>query len=181
MPYTCYYLGVHEENQVPFTYAEAEILLARLYKADEAAQRGAFRGRLKHLQRLGIPMGSRPGKGKKVSYDRQQIYQWAFCLELEEFGIDPTVIVRIVEREWEKNILPQFITAERNEREWFLFTAPRFMSAGWDPWDASDFSLFLACTIDDLNAFVDLSAKTGRGLILSVTRIVRAAQQGEKQ
>jgi hypothetical protein len=166
---------------VPFTYAEAETLLAQLYKADETAQRGAFRGRLKHLQRLGIPMGSRPGTGRKVSYDREQVYQWAFCLELEEFGIDPSVIVRIVERQWERNILPQFRTAEGFDREMFLFTAPRFMSAGWDdPWDPSDFSLFLACTIDDLNVFVDLSAKTGRGLVLSVTRIVRATRQGEK-
>ena len=64
-----------------FTYAEAESLLAKLYQADESAQRGAFRGRLKHLHRLGIPMGRRPGRGKKVSYDREQIYQWAFCLD----------------------------------------------------------------------------------------------------
>lgn len=125
-------------------------------------------------------MGRRPGKGKKVSYDREQIYQWGFCLELEEFGIDPTVIVGIVQRQWTQNILPQFKTAEVFERELFLFAAPRFMSAGWDRWDDSNHSFFLQCTIDDLNVFVDLAATTGRGLILNVTRIVRAAQQGER-
>lgn len=79
-----------------FTYAEAETVLARIHGADPIAQRGAFRGRLKHLKRLGVPIGSAPGRGKKILYSMDQIYEWAFCLELAEFGLDPTLIVSIV-------------------------------------------------------------------------------------
>ena len=167
---------------MPFTYAEAETILAKHYGANETVQRGAFRGRLKHLNRLGIPLGSRPGKGKKILYDREQIYQWAFCLELEEFGIDPSVIVRLVERLWKSDIAPQFLTAEGAKSELFLFAEPRFMSSGWnDPTNLGPFSLFLTLSLEDLRVFIDLSSETRRSLIVSVTKIVRTVLEGEKR
>ncbi len=91
-----------------FTYAEAETILAALFGADEGVQKRAFRGRLKHLKRLGIPLGSRPGRGSKVDYEIEHIYQWAWCLELEEFGLDPTLIVASVTETWESTLHPLF-------------------------------------------------------------------------
>jgi len=117
-----------------FTYAEAETLLGELYGVpDQATQRGAFRGRLKHLSRLGVPLDSRPGKGARVAYDVEHLYQWAFCLELEEFGLDPTVIVRFLRAQWYL-IGATFKAAAKDDRELFMvLTSLRLMSSTWRP------------------------------------------------
>src|SRR5829696_822695 len=83
-----------------FTYAEAETVLAQVYEADATVQRAAFRGRLKHLKRLGVPLAMAPGKGAKIAYEYEHLYQWCLCLELEEFGVDPTLIVAILREYW---------------------------------------------------------------------------------
>lgn len=77
-----------------FTYGQVEAALAKLHRVDDRAL-GAFRGRIKHFQRLGI-VPSSPGRGKKISYEMEHVIIWAFCLELSEFGIDPTIIKRFI-------------------------------------------------------------------------------------
>jgi hypothetical protein len=113
------------------TYAEAERALAQMYKATGKAQAGAFRGRLKHLKRLGIPLGSNPGRGKKISYERNELWQWCFCLELSEFGIDPSLIARMVKKNWSKNFFPGFKGARNDREETYFCIVPEFMSASW--------------------------------------------------
>jgi hypothetical protein len=72
-----------------FSYAQVETILVAAYKIKPSAK-GAFRGRIKHFQRLGI-VPSSPGKGRKIAYERKDIYAWALCLEFAEFGMDPTI------------------------------------------------------------------------------------------
>jgi hypothetical protein len=86
------------------SYATVETALARLHDANPEVQRGAFRGRLKHLQRLGIPLGERPGKGSRINYSCDQIWQLAVALELAEVGIDPAIISNIFKRSWNSSI-----------------------------------------------------------------------------
>jgi hypothetical protein len=83
------------------SYAEVEAALAQLHSASPEVQRGAFRGRLKHLQTLGVPLGANPGKGKRIDYTRDQIIQIALALELAEFGIDPKKIAKLVRDSFE--------------------------------------------------------------------------------
>jgi hypothetical protein len=73
-----------------YTYAEVERALAAVHDVPPSAM-GAFRGRIKHFQRLGL-VPSSPGKGRKISYRLEDVYMWAVCLEFEEFGIDPVII-----------------------------------------------------------------------------------------
>jgi hypothetical protein len=117
-----------------FTYAQVEKALASAFEVRTDAM-GAFRGRIKHFQRLGL-VPSSPGKGKKISYHREDIYKWAIGLEFAEFGLDPTVIKAQLVFAWPKvrrtlfldppdadklfvfypNIISGFLTDERPPR-----------------------------------------------------------------
>jgi hypothetical protein len=84
-----------DENQFRgYTYAQVEAALARMHGIDERSA-GAFRGRIKNFQRLGI-VPSSPGKGKKIVYSFADTVRWGLCLELSEFGMAPEYIKRIV-------------------------------------------------------------------------------------
>ena len=91
------------------SYAQAEGVLARLHEGTGTTQTKAFRGRLKHLKRLGIPEGSSPGRGAKINYYEDQLLEWAFCLELAEFGLDPTLIVQLMKESWTAKSFPKSI------------------------------------------------------------------------
>jgi hypothetical protein len=118
-----------------FTYAQAETLLARLHAADGVVRTKAFRGRLKHLQRLGLPLGRPPGRGNKTPYTRDQLYQWAFCLECAQFGFDPTWMAKQVEKHW-PSIYEGFRAAERSDgpgsSDVFLWITPNMMTEAWN-------------------------------------------------
>lgn len=115
-------------------YATIEWILARLVNSSGDVQEKAFRGRLKHLKRLGIPLGSSPGKGVKVWYADDHLYQWAFCLELAEFGIDPTVVVDFVREHWQSDIAKKFEKAlppDDSGNDLFFYAYPSLMSNSW--------------------------------------------------
>jgi hypothetical protein len=117
-----------------FAYAEVEEALAKLYAA-EHVQRGAFRGRLKHFRKLGIPQ-RQPGKGGRIRYTTAgDIFQLMLACELSEFGIDPHLIADILRRHWRlKTGLWQAIDhAQRFPSDDFHVTVEtHFMSWGWN-------------------------------------------------
>jgi hypothetical protein len=82
-----------------FTYAEVERALAKVYDAMDA-QKTAFRGRLKHFRKLGIP-SKQPGKGARIRYTASDMFQLMIACELAEFGVDPKLIAGIVKRHWD--------------------------------------------------------------------------------
>jgi hypothetical protein len=124
---------VADAGRLGVSYAEVEKVLAKLHGADGDVQQKAFRGRLKHLKRLGIPRGINPGKGAKVWYKEAQLYEWAFCLELAEFGLDPTAIVRLMEQKFKDDILPHLVEArlQRDSDDLYFVASPSLMSAAW--------------------------------------------------
>jgi hypothetical protein len=113
------------------SYAEAERLLASLHKAPDGVRENAFRARLKHLKRLGIPLGSSPGRGSKVRYEFDQICQWAFCLELAEVGIDPAEVAELMNKNWRANIASLFRSAAESNEPLYLAIYPDLMSKSW--------------------------------------------------
>lgn len=156
-----------------FTYAIAETILAHLHGADGDAQRAAFRGRLKHLKRLGIPRGVNPGKGARVWYREEQIFEWAFCLELGEFGIDPTVVVRLINEHWENDILPRiFDIQEETTRRPDLYFAlyPKFMARAWDADNGPTFVFRWLREGDHLGRWVH---RQRRVILINVSNLVR--------
>ena len=55
-----------------YTYAQVEAALAATHRVRPSSL-GAFRGRIKHFQRLGLVPES-PGKGRKISYKMENVY-----------------------------------------------------------------------------------------------------------
>jgi len=121
-----------------FTYGEAESALARLYAAEGDPQQGAFRGRLKALKKLGIPLGSHPGRGRKIEYRYDELYQWVLCLELAELGVDPTVVGKLMREQWELHLRLYFYQAEKEldvlsdvPNDFYVMIHTELMSASW--------------------------------------------------
>lgn len=114
-----------------FSYAVVETVLAKVFGAGAMAQKRAFRGRLQHLRRLGLPSGG-VGRGKTITYTKANIYELGFCLECEELGIIPTIALNLLEMH-RGYILRAYERAERDfPTEWFFwFSGLNFMSAAW--------------------------------------------------
>lgn len=121
----------HPEGDKGLTYAQGEGLLARTYKAPDRTRENAFRARLKHLKRLGIPLGSSPGRGAKIRYDFDQICQWALCLELAEAGMDPARVAELMKENWHSRISDLFQTAAEPGNAMYLAIHPNTMSKNW--------------------------------------------------
>ncbi|RUU87742.1 hypothetical protein EOB59_24590 [Mesorhizobium sp. M7A.F.Ca.MR.176.00.0.0] len=148
------------------SYASAETILARMFSLGDDVQAKAFRGRLKHLKRLGVPLGSHPGTGKKIWYHDEQVYQWAFCLELAEFGIDPTAVVSFIRENW-PDIFTHFQEAPKGagRDELCFYSVPALMSATLTEGDGIPYSWKTTGSIR-LNG-------TRRALIINLSAMVR--------
>ena len=83
-----------------FRYAVVEQALMAVHGFLEQ-KKGAFRARLIHFQRLRIVPAS-PGKGRRIAYQREDIFRWAIALEFAEFGMDPTEIKKILDTNWRR-------------------------------------------------------------------------------
>ncbi|MBA2400591.1 MAG: hypothetical protein H0V72_18205 [Bradyrhizobium sp.] len=165
------------------SYAKAEFILASLHNASGDIQKNAFRGRLKHLKRLGIPLNSAPGRGKKIDYFEDDLLQWALCLEFAEFGMDPTTIVRFVETNWVK-ILPRFKkcgATQTSDDDVFLIAHPNLMSASWDGNEES--VAFKWLQLSDSNLFLARLGRSTprRAIVVNISQLYREMQFARMQ
>ena len=158
-----------------------------MYEADEAAQRGAFRGRLKHFKRLGIPLDRPIGRGRKVPFDTDHIFQWTLCLELSEFGIDPAVTVKFLRQFW-TTLQGAFIFAKDRQGEYdiLLLINPAVMSKTWwkDPGDEPlrsqypEFVHFGIAGDPETSSITDrLKEVRRRAMIINMSEVVRLIER----
>jgi hypothetical protein len=124
---------LHGFDAPQFRYSRVERSLASVFGLDVDRQSGALRGRLKHLQRLGLP-GLEAGKGIRLQYSQEQASQWLMALLMAQIGIDPVVIVQAIKSNW-KSLVPSVkeATDGRAKRgsHIFLGLQPRLMSGAW--------------------------------------------------
>ena len=105
------------------SYAEVMKALAAIYRASDETVRGALRGRVQNLQKFGVPIdvGAQTGRGRKIDYGREEIYQMMFCLELYEIGLPPVHAVQIVRECWRsgtrRRIQKRVATAKRQRSD----------------------------------------------------------------
>ena len=84
---------------VELAYADVERVLAKMNRiADD--KRTAFKARLKHLQRLGFPVGANTGTGKRAIYDADMLFQLVMAVELIQCGLPPKLIVTVLTDNW---------------------------------------------------------------------------------
>jgi hypothetical protein len=113
------------------SYSMVETVLAKVFAAGAAAQKGALRGRIKHLQRLGLTVKA-PGV-RKIAYASGQIYELGFCLQLEQAGIDASIAAKLLQA-YRKYILDAYGEAEealQKDEDYFFWLVTEFMSARW--------------------------------------------------
>jgi hypothetical protein len=113
------------------SYSMVETVLAKVFAAGAAAQKGALRGRIKHLQRLGLTVKA-PGV-RKIAYTSGQIYELGFCLQLEQLGVDPTLAVKLLQahRDYVLNAYRKAEEALQKGEDYFFWLGTEFMSARW--------------------------------------------------
>jgi hypothetical protein len=75
-------------------YGDFEAILAELHGIPENARK-AFRARLRVMRDAEIPSVARPGKGARVSYTFEDLWEAHLALHLEQFGL-PLERVRYV-------------------------------------------------------------------------------------
>jgi len=114
-----------------YTYNEAEGVLGRAFGFGLVHQRGVLRQRIKHLQRLGL-VELNLGKKKRAEYSHSQIALWMLALVLAETGLDPTLVVNTLKKNW-RNIVGEIELATSHEaqsgRPYYLCLWPRVLSA----------------------------------------------------
>ena len=179
----------------PFEYARVERALARVYQAEHVREK-AFRGRLKHFRKLGVP-NQNPGKGARVHYSASDVFQLMVCLELSEFGLDPNLIVKIVQRHWSgKGYFAQTIDVAQRfaGNDFYAVLHANFMSWTWHekfeqsarrisyqsgPYDPVHFSFPKE---SDLPALLQRLREEGqRVMIFNLSARIREVEQALKQ
>jgi hypothetical protein len=117
---------------VRYTYAQVEAALRASFNVPSRAE-GGFRGRVRHLQRIGL-FDIAPGKGQRILYTFVQCSEWMLALLLAQVGVDPIVIVRSFTRQRKK--LDTWILEAVDDdalagNEVFLDCRPQLMSGTW--------------------------------------------------
>jgi hypothetical protein len=119
-------------------YGKVARLLGQLHNANWQSPGGpfhkAFRGRLQNFQRFGIPLDKNPGRGKKIDYKKDDVFQLAFCLEMAEFGVDPTLIANVMKYYWKDELFEVLVEkaapGKTKDDVLFCFSA-NVMSGSW--------------------------------------------------
>jgi hypothetical protein len=123
----------HGFETARFSYAEVEGALAGAFGVSPDVQERAFRARLKHFQRLGLPR-VRPGKGSRLDYSFEDACKWALTLMASEIGIEPVAMVKVIGREWERVFVPimmQAVDDKARVSPVWLIIRPRAVSGAW--------------------------------------------------
>jgi hypothetical protein len=164
-------------KEMRYAYGVVETALAQVFGANPSTQKGALRGRIQHLRRLGLP-SSGPGRGKVIEYTDAQIWAWLIALELEEFGLDPALIVNMVRGAW-RHLLKAIKTARANpDDDVLLIVHPRFMSGGWSGNPQLDPAFFDHVKLSDIEQLLTLYREKGqRGSIFNLSARLRSLDQ----
>ena len=84
---------MNRTQETGFRYAHAEKALRMLLKIT-SGEMGAFKARIRHLRKLGVPNLPASGSGRKISYSREDVFMIAVALRLQDLRMPPSVAVK---------------------------------------------------------------------------------------
>ena len=136
----------------------------------------AVRARLKHLQRLGIPLGGNTGKGRRVPHTLDTLFQMVVGLDLMQVGLPPSMVARTIRWNW----------AVIREALLLVAVPPETFKANRTRWP--DGALFLIQSPSALETMMDIAAPEAERSYDDVrivhagdlTRVPRLEQHGHK-
>jgi hypothetical protein len=145
-------------------FAVVEAAVAEAYTVPAKAM-GAFRGRLTNLQKHGLfGVRAMPGKGTALRYGPDQFHRLLFACEAFEFGIAPSIILKLVASRWDRRLSQIFKDAEKAaERDpgpddiIMHMGGVRLMTDGWSEALAN----VNRCRLRELPGYVDQWMKMG--------------------
>mgnify|MGYP000456919625 CR=1 FL=1 len=130
------------------------ILAAQFGIEGEHERSAAFRSRLQHLQRAGVPAGVNTGKGKRASYSWPQLIELIVVLDLINIGLSPEAARIAVEDHRDEVLLAAALFGTSNSEEELV---------GWVDEKTPPFE---QATILEFSAATLLEAITGGGSFL---------------
>lgn len=84
-------------------FKELEVILQTHFGVNEEGE-AAFRGRVQHLQRAGIPAGVNTGKGRPAVYRWPQLIELLVVLDLIDIGLSPEA-ARVIVSDFRESLL----------------------------------------------------------------------------
>ena len=81
--------------QFECNFAMVDHVLSKMHNID-SDHRSAFANRLKHLQRLGYPLGTNTGRGRAATYRAQHFFLLGLALELAQLGLATDSAIPII-------------------------------------------------------------------------------------
>ncbi|WP_395391606.1 hypothetical protein WBP07_13030 [Novosphingobium sp. BL-8A] len=81
------------------SYSQLEVILTAHFQI-HPDKVGTFRARLKQLQRLSFPPGVNVGRGTKMAYGAEHLFQLVTVLELIHIGLPAATAATIVTKHW---------------------------------------------------------------------------------
>lgn len=173
------------------SFGQLEATLAAMHGI-ASHKRTAFGSRLKHLQKLGLPIGERPGKGKAGTYSLSQLMQMAAAVEMVQSGLNPAFIAKLLQQYWwmlQLTIFPSTFADEElakwfpqpAEREWLWLFHPNALADLAEPNDfRGEERLAGVVTVADANELFlgpedapDLASAGRRMIVIKATPMTR--------
>jgi hypothetical protein len=164
-----------------YGYATVEKALAKVFNADPGAQRGALRGRIKHLQRLGLTP-KRPDKGRIIKYSDAAVWAWMIALELEEFGLDPTIIASLIKSCWDYLLKLIKLARKEPQDDVIVGLETRFLSRAWLGDPKFDPAVFTYCQRSGADYFFEfLEEDQRRACIFNLSARLRKLDEALRE
>ncbi len=150
----------YQQNQV-------EIALAAAFEID-AQKMPAFRGRLRHLRKHGIPNLPTVGRGGVVQYRYNDVVELVVALELEAIGVPPAITLNFIANARSHLPVQMVLHTPSNGGDLWFVMAPDFVNGSWVK--------SVLCRQPDLNDTVqDFPKQSRRGAIANLSvRLIAA-------
>lgn len=103
-------------------------MLAAIHQIAED-KRVAFRARLKHFQRLGVPSGVNTGTGKRAAYGLDQLLQLSLAMQMLELGLSPERITVLLQNWIRQRDFIFEVASDARDRRAFLLLFPAALNS----------------------------------------------------